>query len=65
MSFWGRAISENNAAEYTRKLAALMTELNRSAFCTPSVPRKYLTDMRDLDALECHDRWPEPHSVSG
>ena len=44
MSFWGRAFSENSSAEYTRKLATLMAELNRSAFRAPShqkVPHRY------------------------
>ena len=65
MRFWGRAISENSSAEYTRKLAALLAELNRSAFRAPSAPRKYLINMRDLDALESHERWPETHSFRG
>ena len=52
MSFWGRANIENHSAEYTRKLAALMAELNRSAFRAASA--NYVVNMKDIDALECH-----------
>jgi len=61
----GRAIFENSSAEYTRKFAVLTAEISRSVFRQPSAPRRYLTDMRDLDQLECHERWPETHSFSG
>ena len=61
MSFWGRAGIENHSAEYTRKLAALMAELNRSAFRASSA--NYVVNMKDINALECHARWPDTRSV--
>ena len=61
MRFWECAVSENSASDYARKLAALKAELN-SAFFAPSAPRTYHIDMKDLDALECHERWPETSS---
>ena len=65
MSFWGRAVFEKHCAEYALKLATLTAELNRSAFRASSKPVGYLIDIRDLDALECRERWPAGRGFSG
>ena len=65
MRFWECAACENSASHYARKLAALKAELNSAFFCAGSAPRTYFIDMKELDALECHERWPETPIFSG